>query len=73
MTTPSDPTAVQPPTYKEMADRAQAGLDEEARAVAACRAGMKHDHQASIGHDTGSEYGETEPNDGSSPETDLDE
>jgi hypothetical protein len=42
-----------------MAKAAQDGLDEQNRAVEACRAGVKHDHQQNMPHDTGSEYGET--------------
>jgi hypothetical protein len=39
-----------------MADAAQAGLDEQNRAVEECRAGVKHGHAVTIPHDTGSEY-----------------
>jgi hypothetical protein len=33
MPTPSDPTAIQPKSYAEMAKAAQASLDEQARAI----------------------------------------
>jgi len=39
-----------------MADRAQARLDEEARQVTACRAGVKTGHEYTIPHESGSEY-----------------
>ncbi len=37
MPTPSDPRPVPEKSYREMADRAQAGLDEQNRAVEECR------------------------------------
>jgi hypothetical protein len=64
--TPSDPTAIQPKTYEEMARAAEERLAEEARQVEECRGGVKHGHAVTIPHDTGSEYGETEPNDSES-------
>ena len=51
MPTPSDPIAIQPKTYDEMTNAAQAALDEAARAVEEQKARFEEYQQAVNPHE----------------------